>query len=309
MIYKSTKVLLVEDMPVIARVTEQMLKKGMINRYTSTLVMRMSETLAALAREDFDIILLDLNLPDSRDLDTVARVVEQAPETPIIVLTATNDEDMGRRAVQMGAQDFLLKGDFNYMTLDRAMMFAIERHRLQRTLRQLAVLDDLTGLYNRRGFNALNSDFLQKAAESNARGYLCFFDLDSFKQINDVLGHAAGDDALKDFAQNLQSVFRKDTLLVRLGGDEFVAMGMEHAPGQLQETLATLQIVLTVRNAKDLEKPALETSCGYVFFDGSDSKDITRLSAEADAALYRDKQERKRNRPVAFMMALRGERA
>jgi two-component system, cell cycle response regulator len=300
MIYKSTKVLLVEDMPVIARVTEQMLKKAMINRYTSTLTMRMSDTLTALAREDFDIILLDLNLPDSRDLDTVARVVEQAPEVPIIVLTATNDEDLGRRAVSLGAQDFLLKGDFNYMTLDRAIMFAIERHRLQRTLRQLAVLDELTGLYNRRGFNALNPDFLQKASESTARGYLCSFDLDGFKQINDVMGHAAGDDALRDFAQNLQSVFRKDTLLARMGGDEFIAMGLEPTPGYLDETLAALQIVLTVRNAKEVGKPPLESSAGHVYFAAPDVMDIARLSAAADAALYRDKQSRKRNRQAVF---------
>jgi diguanylate cyclase (GGDEF)-like protein len=300
MIYKSTRVLLVEDMPVIARVTEQMLKKAMMNRYNTTIVARMSETLAALAREDFDIVLLDLNLPDSRDLDTVSRVAEQAPEVPIIVLTASNDEEMGRRAVQLGAQDFLLKGDFNYMTLDRAITFAIERHRLQRTLRQLAVLDDLTGLYNRRGFNALHSDYLQKAAEAEARGYLCFFDLDGFKQINDVLGHAAGDEALKDFAHDLQGVFRKDTLLVRMGGDEFVAMGIEQSSGQLDETLAALQIVLTVRNAKETSKPPLESSCGRVFFQGKESTDIARLSAAADAALYRDKEERKRRRPAAY---------
>jgi diguanylate cyclase (GGDEF)-like protein len=296
MIYKSTRVLLVEDMPVIARVTEQMLKKAMINRYTSTLVMRLSDALSALAREDYDVILLDLNLPDSRDLETVSRVVEQAPEVPIIVLTATNDEDMGRGAVQLGAQDFLLKGDFNYMTLDRAIMFAIERHRLQRTLRQLAVLDDLTDLYNRRGFNALHPDYLQKAGQSDARGYLCFFDLDGFKQINDLIGHAAGDEALKDFAQNLQSVFRKDTLLVRMGGDEFVAMGIEQSPAQLEETLATLQIVLTVRNAKDVGKPPLEASCGHVYFQGGEKHDIAQLSAAADAALYRDKGERKLRR-------------
>jgi two-component system, cell cycle response regulator len=225
MIVKTFKVLLVEDMPVIAKVTEQMLKKAISNRYTSTHTTRMSQTLAALAEEEYDVILLDLNLPDSRDLETVARVIERAPDVPIIVLTASNNDELGLKAVQMGAQDFLLKGDFNYLTLDRAIMFAIERHRLQRTIRQLAVIDELTGLYNRRGFNTLNPDIIQKVVEDGARAYLCMMDLDRFKAINDELGHAAGDEALKDFATNLQSVFRKDSLLVRLGGGEFVATG------------------------------------------------------------------------------------
>jgi len=293
---KTIKVLLVEDMPVIAMVTEQMLKKALNNRYLSTHKVRLAQALTALEQEDFDVILLDLNLPDSRELDTVARVVEQAPEVPIIVLTASNDDDLGIRAVQMGAQDFLLKGDFNYIVLDRAIMFAIERHRLQRTIRQLAVMDELTGLYNRRGFNTLHPDILQKVGQSEARGYLCFFDLDRFKSINDELGHAAGDEALKEFANSLQSTFRKDSLLVRLGGDEFVAMGIEKTGTDADQALQTLEILLSVRNERADVRFPLEASWGLIHFDRANELDITQLSAEADAALYRAKEQRRRLR-------------
>jgi diguanylate cyclase (GGDEF)-like protein len=296
MIYQTVKVLIVEDMLMIAKITEQMLKKAPANRYEATHKARLSDALSALQSEDFDIVLLDLNLPDSRELDTLMRVVELAPEVPIIVLTANNSDEMGLRGVQLGAQDFLLKGDFNYLTLDRAIIYAIERHRLQRTIRQLAVLDELTGLYNRRGFNTLNPDVIQRVRSSDLRGYLCYFDLDRFKHINDELGHAKGDEALKEFAANLRSVFRKDTLLTRLGGDEFVAMGLENQPGQVEQSLQSLEIVLSVRNAREDSTFALEASSGVTYFDRDGSYTIEDLSVQADAALYRNKESRRRAR-------------
>jgi diguanylate cyclase (GGDEF)-like protein len=296
MIYQTIKVLIVEDMLMIAKITEQMLKKAPSNRYEATHKSRLADAILAMKNEDFDIVLLDLNLPDSRELDTLMRVVESAPEVPIIVLTANNSDEMGLRGVQMGAQDFLLKGDFNYLTLDRAIIYAIERHRLQRTIRQLAVLDELTGLYNRRGFNTLNPDVIQRVKTCDQKGYLVFFDLDRFKSINDELGHAKGDEALKEFAANLRSVFRKGTLLTRFGGDEFVAMGIETQPGQVDQALQSLEIVLSVRNARDDAQFAIEASSGTAYFDCNAPASIEELSAQADAALYRNKESRRRAR-------------
>lgn len=299
MIYKTIRVLLVEDMIMIAKINEQMLKKSPTTRYAVTHKVDLAGTVAALKADEFDVVLLDLNLPDSRELDTLARVVEVAPETPVIVLTASNDDEVGLQAVKVGAQDFLLKGDFNYLTLDRAIMYSIERHRLQRTIRQLAVLDELTGLYNRRGFNSLNPDVIEKVKTTGQRGFLCYFDLDRFKQINDVLGHARGDEALKEFSVNIQSVFRKDVLLVRLGGDEFVAMGVEQHEGQAEQALQSLEVLLSVRNAQTGCPFALEASAGITYFDQSSAYSIEVLSAAADTALYQNKERRKRARAQA----------
>jgi diguanylate cyclase (GGDEF)-like protein len=297
MITPTVKILLVEDMLMIARVTEQMLKKSPSNRYLVTHKATMADTVAALKEDDFDVVLLDLNLPDSRELDTLARVVETAPEVPVIVLTANNSDEVDLQAVKFGAQDFLLKGDFNYLTLDRAIVYSIERHRLQRTIRQLAVLDELTGLYNRRGYHTLYPDVIEKVKATGLRGFMAYFDLDRFKQINDELGHAKGDEALKEFSANLQSVFRKDTLLVRLGGDEFVALGVEQQPGQAEQAVQSLAIILSVRNAKTGCPFALETSSGLTYFDREGPHGLEELSAAADLALYRNKEERRAARP------------
>ena len=296
MMLPTYKVLLVEDMLMIAKVTEQMLKKALNTKYNVMHTARMSDTLEALKAEDFDVVLLDLNLPDSRGLDTVTRVIQVAPEIPIIVLTATNDDAVGLRAVQMGAQDFLFKGEFNYLTLERAIIYSIERHRLQRTIRQLAVIDELTGLYNRRGFNSLQGDLLQRVRQSGERGFLCCFDLDRFKQINDELGHQKGDEALKEFATNLRTVFRKDVLLSRMGGDEFVAMGIEQSYGQAEQSLQALAVIHSVRNATESPAFQLEASAGIAYFDSTYTAGMEDLMATADAALYRDKERRRRPR-------------
>src|ERR1035437_7093677 len=122
MITQSYKVLLVEDVEVIAKITAQMLKKSPTNHYHAVGKTRLDESIAALKADEFDVILLDLNLPDSSELDTLTRIIEVAPEVPIIVLTASNGDEIGLRAVKLGAQDFLQKGEFNHLALDRAIV-------------------------------------------------------------------------------------------------------------------------------------------------------------------------------------------
>lgn len=292
--FQNHQVLLVEDAPIIAKLTAQMLRKSSTHKYTPVIASRLDEALAALRTGEFDVILLDLNLPDSGGLDTLSAIIAVAPNVPIIVLTATNVDEIGLRAVQLGAQDFLIKGEYNAQDFERAILYASERHRLQRTIRQLAVMDELTGLYNRRGFNTLNPDILGKVKNSDARGFLGFFDLDRFKQINDTLGHARGDEALKEFAATLQNTFRKDMLLVRLGGDEFVIMGLEAQPGQVAGLLQALNHALAARNARAGSSFHLESSVGVVYFERHSTATIEELSAAADAALYENKQTRKR---------------
>jgi two-component system cell cycle response regulator len=292
MVRQAYNVLLVEDVPLLARIAEQMLKKSPAHRYAVTLKATLREAVAALQQEEFHVILLDLNLPDSAELATLTAVADSAPHVPIIVLTATQGHEIGYQAIKLGAQDFLVKGDFNYLSLDRAIIYSFERHRLQRTLRQLAVIDELTGLYNRRGFNTLNGDVLQRVQQSESRGYLCYFDLDRFKEINDEQGHQKGDEALVEFAGNLRSIFKKDCLLVRLGGDEFLAMGLEHAPGEVEEALQALEIVLSVRNRPGACDFVLEASSGLAYFDKNGAAAIEDLAAVADAALYHNKVKR-----------------
>ncbi len=304
-VHLDIRILLVEDVPVIARIVERMLENSPHCKYHLEWRKNLADTLAILRDRDFDMILLDLNLPDSAELDTLARVLEVARGVPVVVLTATEDEHIGLKAVQAGAQDYLVKGQCSGPELDRSIVYSIERHRLQYALRQLAVLDELTGLYNRRGFNTLNPELLQQLRRGTADGYIACFDLDRFKQINDTHGHACGDVALVEFATHLRNAFRKQGLFARLGGDEFLVMGIETHPGAALESLAALEQTLATRNASGASPFKLESSAGLLLLASDERRTLDELLVAADAALYRNKEARRAGRSVEHPRAAR----
>lgn len=296
MIAETFRVLILEDEPVVAKITERLLIKKGGGRYTVSHAANLADALALLTEEVFDIVLSDLNLPDSEGLATLARIIERVPELPVVVLTAADADETGIRAMHLGAQDFLVKGEFNGSSLQRSILHSVERHRLQRTIRQLAIVDELTGLYNRRGFNSLQGGVHEKGMATAFGGFLCFFDLDRFKRINDELGHQRGDEALSEFAHVLRSAFRNDTLLARFGGDEFVAFGVEPRPGFAEETLRKLENALTARNARAGVVFHIETSAGLAHFGFERPASLEALIAAADTELYSNKQRRHRLR-------------
>jgi two-component sensor histidine kinase/CheY-like chemotaxis protein len=133
---KLTKALLVEDNPGDARLIAEMLVDGGRPGFTLTQVARLGEALYQLDQECFDVILLDLSLPDAQGLDTFRRVHEHMPHAPIVVLTGLDDQHLAVRAVRQGAQDFLVKGELDPRLLVRAMQYALERSENQAALRR-----------------------------------------------------------------------------------------------------------------------------------------------------------------------------
>lgn len=126
--------LLVEDNPGDARLLQEDLAESTQPRFTVAHVVRLSEALSCLQADRFDLILLDLSLPDSRGLETVKRIRTESPRTPMVVLTGLADEATGVEAVREGAQDYLVKGQSDRPTLFRAIRYALERHRIEATL-------------------------------------------------------------------------------------------------------------------------------------------------------------------------------
>ncbi len=291
-VHLNIRVLLVEDVPVVARIVERMLQQSAYCRYRIEWRKTLADGLALVGTQDIDIVLLDLNLPDSADLETLATMLVAAKGIPVVVLTGTDDEHIGLKAVQAGAQDYLVKGQCTGPELDRSIVYSIERHRLQYALRQLAVLDELTGCYNRRGFGTLSPEVLQQV-QAGASGYLVCFDLDRFKEINDTQGHACGDAALVEFATTLRSAFRKEGLFVRLGGDEFLTMGIEARPGHAVESLANLAHMLEARNDAGLSPFRIDASAGLVVLAPGESRTLEELLIACDAELYRNKEARR----------------
>jgi two-component system, NarL family, sensor histidine kinase UhpB len=129
-----TKILLVEDNPEDARLVMEMLGDAVGQTYALEWVTNLAEALQRLSRGDIDLVMLDLALPDSRGLNTLVKAYEQAPQIPFIVLTGLADETMALAAVRQGAQDYLFKDELNPNLLGRAIRYATERKRAERTI-------------------------------------------------------------------------------------------------------------------------------------------------------------------------------
>jgi signal transduction histidine kinase len=130
---QTTQVLLIEDNPGDADLVRLRLVEGK-TPVNVNCVNRLSEGLASITRETPSVVLLDLNLPDSHGADTFRRVMEHAPNVPVVVLSGQDDEALAMKAVHQGVQDYLIKGDISSKHLERAIRYAVERQGLLRAL-------------------------------------------------------------------------------------------------------------------------------------------------------------------------------
>jgi two-component system, cell cycle response regulator len=195
---------------------------------------RLSEALDALKQRHFDVVLLDLTLPDSFALHTLKAATAQAPETPIVILTGSDDDDLAARAVAEGAQDYLSKSDLSPAALWRALRFALERQRLVNALRSATFLDAQTGLYSRNGFLQLAEGFLEAAADAGRGAALLLVELANLASLAQRRGRADADLAVLDFAEVLRSAARKPNLLGRLEENLFAMLTPRAAEPQLR---------------------------------------------------------------------------
>ncbi|NJQ97422.1 MAG: response regulator [Hydrococcus sp. CSU_1_8] len=130
------KILLVEDNPGDVLLLKEFLRDVNSTQFELTPVECLKEALQFLDEQRFDIVLLDLSLPDSQGLETFVEIDRNAPLIPIVVLTGLDDETVAIRAMQEGAQDYLVKGQVDGNLLGRAIRYAIERKQAQEILRQ-----------------------------------------------------------------------------------------------------------------------------------------------------------------------------
>lgn len=155
---------------------------------------------------------------------------------------------------------------------------------------QLASMDDLTQLSNRRGFTMLSERALATCGRNGWPATLVFFDLDGFKTINDRFGHAEGDRALLAFAGLLRSTLRNSDVLGRLGGDEFAALLVDATTEDSEALLERFGTVVDAHNRQHPDKYTLRFSSGAVGFDPQRHRDILDLLSAADRRMYAHKR-------------------
>lgn len=159
---ETLNILVVEDDRTNRMLFEAMLKKSSLPIARIDFAITLSETLAHVAQGDHDIVLLDLNLPDSKGILTLERVVEKYPQKAVVVITGEYDENMGLIAIAKGAQDYLLKGKYAVDSLERSIRYSIERGDAQERARQSKQLFEtlITQLPHRILLKDRNSTFL-----------------------------------------------------------------------------------------------------------------------------------------------------
>jgi len=245
-----------------------------------------------LARGGVDVMLLDLG-PEERQVRTLIRAAhDAAPGVPLIVLDETQNEALAVDALQRGAQDFLDKASLSRAMLARALRFAIERHRLQTALRSLSLLDELTGLHNRRGFLALAEQHLLLLRRRGA-ALLVFVDLDGLKGINDMHGHLEGNRALMEAANVLRSCFREADILARIGGDEFCVLMTDTREDSSDHVRQRLQKRVDQTNALEDRQFRLSLSVGIAEVQTVHQPSVEEMLSLADALMYEQKRDKK----------------
>jgi len=167
-----------------------------------------------------------------------------------------------------------------------------DRRRAEDELRALSLVDALTGLFNRRGFEAVAAQQLKAAEHSTKASFLFYFDMNDFKVINDTWGHAAGDEALVKMGEVLRQTFRETDVVARMGGDEFVALAL-NCGEVTNAVLARLQSELAQQNARNAlagNGYVLSTGVGIARFSPDAPRSLDSLLAIADRELYQDKR-------------------
>ena len=185
-----------------------------------------------------------------------------------------------------------------YTALFRPMISHIAgRQQLEDTLRELAIVDELTGLFNRRGLKALGDQRLKIAKRLKKSISLLFVDVDGLKAINDRLGHAEGDRALVETAEILKEVFRESDVVARFGGDEFVVLAMETGDLAGDMLAERLKAKMEARNPETGREYELTLSVGVVRGEAKKLASVDELIVAADAAMYEGRRARRMKRP------------
>lgn len=280
------RVLLVEDDPGDAVLLQAALRLAYPGEFRVTHVGSLNEARDALGDNVFDAVVLDLELPDGSGLAAVATLQATAPEVGVVILSGRDDHEFALQAVQAGAQDYLVKGKVGGASIGKAIRYAEERKRAQLRLAEMAFRDQMTGLANRTLFRQRVAQAIANARRGKHSFAVLLLDMDRFKEVNDRMGHDAGDAYLQEVARRLQFCSRETDTVARLGGDEFAIVAQPIAHRDDMRTVAA-RVLDALRRPFDLVGTEVSpaASIGVATFPDS-GQDSDSLLAAADAAMY-----------------------
>ncbi|HWY06327.1 MAG TPA: GGDEF domain-containing protein [Candidatus Acidoferrales bacterium] len=285
---KPLKLLLLEDGCKDARFLQKTIGHGGSFECELVKLDELEKVLPAV-NEEPPIILLRSGDSSARLSANLKRIREIAASTPVLVLPSSQYGLVlpPAAAGESAKSDGHLR--LNPRKLARFLRRGMRQHQMESELSHLAISDELTGLYNRRGFLLLGSERMSMAHGMKKNVLLFFADLDNLKQINDQFGHQEGDQALLKTAEIFRNTFRDSDITGRFGGDEFTALVIEEF-GQTADTITRrLQENMAELAANNTQYP-LSLSVGMTRYAADMRSSLKKLLAQADQALYKQKR-------------------
>jgi diguanylate cyclase (GGDEF)-like protein len=307
------RILIAEDDPISSRVLATTLTK-----WGHEVVMAQNglEAWDALQKDDAPrLAILDWMMPGMEGPEVCRRVRRNIKTASIylILLTALQQKEQMVEGLEAGADDYLTKPfDRNELRVRlqagariielqcnmakrvQELEGAIaERKQAENALRSLSLTDDLTGLYNHRGFFNLAEHHLKTARRAHQSSLLLYADLDRLKEINDTFGHSEGSLAIAKMAKVLSQTFRNSDIVSRLGGDEFAILAQNVPSDEMDTVIRRLEVNLRKVNEEDKKGYRLSLSVGAVWIPHDNNLSIKELLEKADKAMYDQKRSEK----------------
>jgi diguanylate cyclase (GGDEF)-like protein len=307
------KILIAEDDPVSCHILTANLKKW---GHEVVVTHNGNEAWQALHRQGAPALaILDRVMPDIDGIEICRQLRREKTDTPVhvILLTSLNRREDLLEGLEAGADDYLTKPldthelrarlqsagrilelQENLRQRVRELEAAIaERKLAEEALRNLSLTDQLTGLYNYRGFLNLAEHHAKTSRRSHNPSLLIYADMDGLKEINDTLGHRAGSIAINAVAEILRRTFRDCDIVGRLGGDEFAVLVPNIQKTETAKLLERLQRNLHRYNEEDHHEFTIALSIGAVEIDHQHKVNIEDQMARADEVMYLEKRRKK----------------
>ena len=282
------RVLLVEEEPRASPLVAEMLRAI----WTEGLIVSQTASLADATRELLDhgatCVVLDSGALVA-PVDAVEQLAAGAPDVPIIVLADATDAEFDGALVRAGAQDVLPRGELTPSSLSRSIRHAIDRKRAEGVLAHQALHDPLTSLPNRTLLLDRLRVALGRSRRTGGAVVVMFLDVDGFKQINDSLGHTAGDHVLTVLADRFRRLLRPMDTVARLGGDEFVFL-VEGLASEPEAALLAERISAAARRPLVVAGDTISISVSIGITVVADPATVLEVAVgRADRAMYRAK--------------------
>lgn len=288
--FSEIRVLVVEDDYQDYVLISEYLRQVRSSHYVVDHVLSVTQARAALLDDKYDVFLVDLVLGEENGLHLLEEAIRNHVSKPIIILTGAQQQDIDAAVMQLGAADFIPKGEATPSLLDRTIRHAIERKAAAIELEKLVKQDVLTGLGNRKMFEDHIEYAIARSKRNGSRFGVMFLDLDRFKDVNDSMGHHAGDALLIEVAKRLRQTVREGDVVARIGGDEFTILlteihGHEDMEMVARKLIENISLPVVVDG-----KSLVTSSCIGISQYPESGSTVRELMQYADTALYESKK-------------------